>query len=195
MDAYPHFWKLLEKWAHIGNRVPKYDSHIWRETDFSLEWMIGLIVHSFIGVVRHRSNYYTDGEKIYFPDGGMQLCVFTDENKRDVLKEDLVLQILDAQPPGTERLYDINDLHYVLHDFTHCFRGYGVRTAYHDFIDKTAADMPAQFIKEHTGKEINWRIRRNRGHLTALLEAMQQDPEPLPTYAVTLEKGLREFGF
>jgi len=195
MDAYPHFWKLLEKWAHIGNRVPKYDSHIWREADFSLEWMIGLIVHSFIGVVRHRNNYYTDGEKIYFPDGDEPLYIFTEQNKEDVLKEDLVLQILDACPPESKDLYGMNDLHYVLHDFTYCFKGYGIRTAYHEFIDKTAADIPAQIIRELAGKDINRRILRNRDHLTALLEALQQDPEPLPGYAATLEKSLREFGF
>jgi hypothetical protein len=175
-----------------GIDMPKYYS--WHEIVFNPRRIIGIAVHSLVSS-KPRDIYLTNGKHIFYEIGNTPKISFTDSQKEDIIREDLVLGILDAVAPDIPGSYEEIDGHLRLADFSICFKGRLEDNPYFDYLEKISKEIPAGLIREDEHKCMHRRIKRNRDHITRLLSAMKSDESPLPEYAAGIEKRLKVYGY
>jgi hypothetical protein len=197
--SYEHLMGLFKDTGHFvegkgqipGIDMPKYYS--WREIVFNPRRIIGIAVHSLVSG-RPRDIYLTDGKHIFYERGKTPKRPPTDSQKEDIIREDLVFQIIDGRPHDICRIYELVDGHLRIADFNSSF----VSVLFGDYIsylEKISKEVPAGLIREDEHKHIHRRVMRNRDHIARLLAAMKADEYPLPDFVATVEKKLREYGY
>ena len=129
-------------------------------------------MHSLISS-RPRSNYYTNGENIFFekPKGEKiyELPDIEKVHKEDIAIEDFVLYILDAAPANIPDSYEEIDGHLRLADFSTCFKGRPHNHPYFDQLRTIKTEIPYALIRKLERKRLEGRIITNQDHLGKLL--------------------------
>ena len=174
-----------------GIDLPKY--YNWREFRFNPRRIIGLAVHSLISG-RPRANYYTDSKQIFNERDKTPQRPFINYQKEDMIREDLVFQILDGRPHEMDGIYRLVDGHLRISDFNSSFMGL-ISGNYTSYLEEISKEVPAELIKKDEHNHINRRILRSRDNIERLLSAMKADEFPLPKFAATVEKNLRKYGY
>jgi len=191
-----HLMELIKDTGHFADGrkdVPRTDYHRWHEIVFTANRFSGLAVHSLISG-RPRDIYLTDGRTIFYEKGATGKKPFTDSQKEDIIREDLVFQIIDGRPAEIDKIYESVDGHLRIADFNSSF-AHILFSSYMNILEKISKEVPAGLIREDEHKHIHRRVLRNRDHIARLLAAMKADGYPYHDFAATVEKRLREFGY
>ncbi len=195
--SYEHLIGLFKDTGHFvegkdqipGIDIPKYYS--WHEIGFNPRRIIGIAVHSLVSG-RPRDIYLTNREHIFYEKGKAPKRPFTDSQKEDIIREDLVFQIIDGRPAEIDGIYESVDGHLRISDFNSAFTCV-LSGDYLAYLEEISKEIPAGLIREDEHKHICRRILRNHDHITRLMAAMKADESPLPEFAAKLEKRLIEY--
>lgn len=197
--SYEHLMELFKDREHFvegkdqipGIDLPKYYS--WHEIVFNPRRIIGVAIHSLISH-RPRDIYLTNGKHIFYERGRTPKRPLTDSQKEDIIREDLVFEIIDGRPHDVCGIYELVDGHLRIADFNSSFAGV-LFGDYISYLEKISKEVPAGLIRDEEHKHIHKRVLRNRDHIARLLAAMKADEYPLPEFAATVEERLWEFGY
>jgi len=143
---------------------------------------------------RPRGIYLTNGEHIFYERGRTPKRPFTDSQKEDIIREDLVFQILNGRPHNVCGIYESVDGHLRIADFNSSFMGVNFGD-YISYLEKISKEVPACLIREDEHRCIHRRALRNQDHIARLLAAMKADEYPLPEFAATIEENLVQYGY
>ncbi len=199
MGKFAHVLDLMHDTGHFPD---ERDSGSYRDNDsyrtvaFTPEGIVGIAVHALVSG-RPWEDYVTDGNEIHTPKNGAQRFDGSARHKEDVLREDLVLRILDSAPSNVRDDFESVDGHLRASDFRYAFRGRPRECSYLDFLREIAESkgLPAGLIRKDEAKHIKRRVSRNHGYLARLLSAMRKDGHPMPEFADRLEEALAQYGY
>ena len=169
-------------------------SYTYRKTPFTPQKMAGLVVHSLLSSTPEK-NFYTDGRFIYYAQGReLDLGHLTQSQKQDVIREDEIFRILDANPSDYRSLYERVADHLRIMDFTPSFNGGGTNNSqYNRFLEEISKQIPYSLVRRDEQNKIFSRIQRNYGHLSDLLSALRSDKHE--DISDRLERGLTQYGY
>lgn len=168
----------------------------YRSFKFTPARLVGIAVHALVSG-RPWEDYLTDSNKIYVPKNGAQRFDGSKRHKEDIVREDLVLRIINAAPSSVHDDFESVDGHLRVSDFSYAFGGRNEPGSYLDFLGELdeSKRFPAALVRQDEARHIRRRLSRNHHHVARLLEAMRKDEEPMPEFAGRLEKALVEYGY
>ncbi len=158
---------------------------------FSPQAIVGLLIHTLLSS-RPRSNFHTDGKKIYY-EKDQQVYLPYAQQQEDIIREYEIAKILSYP---SARSYDEFMGRYGKHD------GHLRLNKFEDAFQSTSSNEDARFITHNglteviQGEErhlIKARLRKNLPQVKELVSALKQDEPPLPAYAEKLMEALSEY--
>jgi len=197
MGKYEHVLDLMHDTGHFPGEKDRWSyGEGYRKVPFTPQGLVGIAVHALVSG-RPWENYVIDEDGIHFPRNGAQGYDGSARHKEDVLREDLVLQLINAAPSNVRNDFESVDGHLRASDFSYAFQGREREGDYLDFLREIAESkgLPAGLIRTDEAKRIRRRVSRNHDYIARLLRAMRKDEHPMPEYADRLEEALAEYGY
>lgn len=193
MGKYKHVLGLMEDTGHLASNG---HGRGYRSFDFTPARLVGIAVHALVSG-RPWEDYLTDRDKIYVPTNGAQRFNGSKRHREDVVREDLVLRIINAAPSNVRDGFESVDGHLRVANFSYAFGGREEPGSYLDFLRKLDENegFPAALVRKDEATRIKRRVSRNHGHVARLLDAMRKDECPMPEFADALEGALAEYGY
>jgi len=170
----------------------------YRSFNLTPESLVGIAVHALVSG-RPWEDYLVNGEKgqIYVPQNGSKRFDGSPRHKEDVVREDLVLRIINACPSNIHTDFESVDGHLRYSGFGRVFDEKSGNGSYRDFLSEIDGNqnVPVGLLREDEAKHIRRRLSRNHKHIAKLLDAMRKDENPMPDFADQLEEALGEYGY
>lgn len=188
--------KLLEWLRQKGHSLPTSQDARKKVQGYygmpiSPERIVGITMHSIVSG-RPRSNFYTDGQKIYFHDAYPAPYELTPGKEEDTIREGEILRLLGARKRSIQETFAEEDGHLRIRNFDGLFSYNASRpiTGFYKY-----KELPGGLIIKDEKKKMKKRIQRNLRLIQELLEVLKSEEPPMPDYGKKLEDSLREFGY
>ena len=185
---------LKEFGVLISSETDLPSSYNYRKTIFSPQKITGLVVHSMLSSTPEK-NFYTDGKFIYYAKGQeADLEHLSQDQKQDIVRENEIFRILDANPSDYTTLYEVIADHLRIKDFTPSFNGRGTSNSqYNRFLESISKQIPYLLVQHDEQNRISSRVMRNYKHISDLLSALRSDK--YDNLSDKLEKRLSQYGY
>jgi len=197
MLKYKHLEELLKQrmeFVEGEDSLPVRHSYKYSKIPFSPERIVGLLVHSMLSDMP-RAHFYTDGNYIYYFGNENTNFNPTRTQKEDIIKEDLLLEIIDAAPHNLKDSYETTNGHLRVSDFGSSFGGRQSNSPYFDYLRKISKEVPYNLLRKEERRNIRKVVQSESDDIANLLTALKTDKDPLPKFAEKLEKALAKYGY
>ena len=115
----------------------------------------------------------------------------TEQDTEDILREDVLLRILECSPADYFNVYNKDDGHLRLGDFSNCFNEAG--SNYSEWIQELKENMPSyKLIYQDEKTRVLHALNRNAGKIKRFIELLKSEKDPLPEFGSTLERNLQK---
>lgn len=113
------------------------------------------------------------------------------QDVEDILREDVVLRILECHPVNFIDAYKRDDGHIRLDDFSNCFNGAG--SNYSEWIKDLKEITPTrELVYQDERTRVLHALNRNTDKIKKLINLLKSEKDPLPELGRTIEKNLQE---
>lgn len=155
------------------------------------EETVGLVIHSLLSR-SPRDNYYTDGTNIYYARDELGR-ISNVKQQQDVIREYEIARILSYPLPQSYEdflgWFGECDGHLRLNNFQYAFQS-DVPNGNNDYFQRIAL---TDLVRQEEKHLIKARLRKHLPTIKELLDALEQDEQPLPSYAERLMVTLSEY--
>lgn len=194
MDNIPKYPQLISFLKEIGHYQDSYKIMYPTEEPTNLNVIIGLEIYRLLSSRSPEEIKITDdiifrqpAEKAKLGEG------VSEQNIEDILREDVVLRILECHPMKYIDAYKKDDGHIRIYDFSNCFTG--AHSKYAEWISGLKSRARAhRLIEQDERNRVKQAVNRNKDKLKKLIVLLKSEQEPLPEWGLRLEKNLQEYG-
>lgn len=195
MAGIDHYPSLIGFLKEIGHYEERYKAECLSEEPANHNTVIGLEIYRLLSSRSPEEIKISYGRIFRQPAEKAELSAsMSTQDIEDILREDVVLKILECRPANYADAYKKDDGHLRLGDFSNCFNG--TDSKYSAWVQRLKSQVGARKLIENDEKNrVKQAVNRNKTKLKKFLELLKSEQDPLPEWGIKLEKNLQEYGF